>query len=161
VIAYGGFSLFAAEHHLHKKINRFYRRFVLRTTIQILLCILAGGLLSACGPYVYSPDYGSVVPESVTSVKQIRYAIALALAQNEWQILEETPSYFQAKKQDKQSYAVIYVVYGYEAYDIEYAFGQNMQYNPEQNSISRLYMQWERDLVASIDQCLLECHYYA
>lgn len=107
--------------------------------------------LAGCHENIRTLNYGARVPDGVHSLSQIHRAIAAALDNNGWHILQAKPNFFQASKQEKNQKAVINIAYGYEGYDIEYASDENMQYDPDRNTISRRYTYWESKLARAIN----------
>lgn len=107
-------------------------------------------LLSGC---ITPPltEFSARIPDDHKKTStEVRQAIMIAMAEEDWSATEIVPGVFEANKHAGLQSVSVFIAYGYEGFSIEYANSTNMQYNPETETISVTYKKWVYSLYSSI-----------
>ncbi|MFN3234993.1 MAG: hypothetical protein ACE365_06235 [Gammaproteobacteria bacterium] len=112
--------------------------------MRIAFIFLLTFFLTACATRV--PDLSYTVPRGIYSRGQVRKAVLAAAEHDHWQAKHLKPGLIVARKDRNQEMLEIYIAYGYHGYNIDYANSENMQYQFQNEQISRDYLKWVLEL---------------
>lgn len=117
------------------------------------IVVILFACLTACSSIVV-PQIGAVAPCQIQSVTQVENAVRIALEEQHWKVLASADHIIQAEKALKKMTVIIDVAYGYRGFSIEYVRSQNMDYDPDNDTINPIYKKWVSHLTLSVKKNL-------
>lgn len=100
------------------------------------------------------PQVGGRVPCQLQLTSQVEQAIYTALNEEGWKVVAAEDHWIEVQKKSSQMQATVEIAYGYRGFSIEYRESENMNYDPDNDTIGRAYVKWVAHLRNDINDAL-------